>query len=121
MSANNNGFKDMADYLGRLSSINPEKVTLESLTEAANFYVEKLAPRVPRSLLKKEHARDHLVVKIEKNRVKVVFEDTAFYWRFPENGTANQKAQHFASGTYQQYKEDIENIMAKKLLNLLEG
>ncbi|EJV04389.1 HK97-gp10 family putative phage morphogenesis protein, partial [Enterococcus faecalis] len=53
--------------------------------------------------------------------VEVVFEDTAFYWRFAENGTVNQKAQHFASGTFEQYKSQIEMIMTKKIMNKMKG
>ena len=56
--------------------------------------------------------RDQLKVEVTNEGV-VVFEDTAFYWRFAENGTVNQKAQHFASGTFEQYKSQIEMIMTK--------
>ena len=35
--ANNNGFADMADYLGTLTQVDPAKLSLESLTDAANF------------------------------------------------------------------------------------
>lgn len=121
MPSNNNGFADMADILGELSRVDPVKVSLESLEEAANFYVEKMLPHIPKSLMKREHMRDHIKVLIEKDRVRVAFEDTAFYWRFPENGTTKQKAQHFASGTYEQNKNKIEDIMTQKIMDLWGG
>ncbi|MEQ7092079.1 HK97-gp10 family putative phage morphogenesis protein [Enterococcus gallinarum] len=121
MPSNNNGFADMADILGELSRVDPVKVSLESLEEAANFYVEKMLPRIPKSLMKRKHMRDHIKVLIEKDRVRVAFEDTAFYWRFPENGTTKQKAQHFASGTYEQNKNKIEDIMTQKIMDLWGG
>lgn len=52
---NNNGFADMADYLGKLSQVDATKLSIESLTAAANFYMEKLLPNIPKSLLKEAH------------------------------------------------------------------
>lgn len=121
MANNNNGFKDMADYLGKLSQVDIKKVSFESLEEAADFYVKKLLPNIPKSLMKKEHMADHVKVEISDDRVSVYFEDTSFYWRFAENGTVNQKAQHFASGTYETSKNEIEKIMTKKIIDLQEG
>ena len=115
-----NGFQDMSIKLGELAKV-PEKVTLESLEEAANFYVSKLLPRIPRSLSKKGHINEHVKVSVENEQVTVMFEDTAFYWRFPENGTKKQKAQHFASGTWEQNQKQIENIMTEKIIKAMEG
>ncbi|HAP3325120.1 TPA: HK97 gp10 family phage protein [Enterococcus faecalis] len=119
--ANNNGFADMADYLGTLVQVDPTKLSLESLTDAANFYREQLLPKIPKSLLKKKHMADQVKVIIEDDQVQVAFEDTAFYWRFAENGTVNQKAQHFASGTFEQNKDQIEKIMTQQILDLWKG
>lgn len=119
--ANNNGFADMADYLGTLVQVDPTKLSLESLTSAANFYREQLLPKIPKSLLKKKHMADQVKVIIEDDQVQVAFEGTAFYWRFAENGTKNQKAQHFASGTFEQNKDQIEKIMTQQILDLWEG
>ncbi|EHZ9207513.1 HK97 gp10 family phage protein [Enterococcus faecalis] len=115
-----NGFLDMADHLGTLTKVT-DKVATDSLEEAANFYVSKLIPRVPKSLLKKKHMRDQIKVEYTKEGIEVAFEDTAFYWRFAENGTTNQRAQHFASGTFEQYKNQIEKIMTKKIINKMKG
>ena len=119
--ADKNGFKDVADYLGKIMRADPQKVSIESLTNAANFYTEKLIPKIPKSLMKKEHMRDHVKVVVEEDQVKVVFDDTAFYWRFVENGTPNQRAQHFASGTFEQYREQIEKLMTEQIMKLQEG
>lgn len=118
---NNNGFVDMADYLGKLSQVDATKLSIESLTAAANFYMEKLLPNIPKSLLKKKHMVDQVKVNIKDDEVQVAFEDTAFYWRFAENGTVNQKAQHFASGTFEQNKDQIEKIMTQQILDLWKG
>lgn len=120
-SNNKNGFAEMADFLGNLSKVDPKKLSLDALEEAANFYLEKLLPRIPKSLLKKKHMREQIKVVVEDDRVKVQFEDTSFYWRFAENGTSKQRAQHFASGTYEQNKEKIEEIMTNKIIKKWEG
>lgn len=121
MPGNNNGFKDMADYLGTLAQVDPVKLSLESLEDAANFYTSKLIPMVPKSLLKKKHMADQVKVEVKEDKVTVFFEDTAFYWRFAENGTKNQRGQHFASGTFEQNKTEIEDLMVKKIIDLWEG
>lgn len=120
MSDSGNGFSDMADYFGNLSDV-VEEVAKDSLEEAANFYLKQLIPNIPRSLLAKKHMSDQIKVTIEKEKVVVHFDGAAFYWRFVENGTVNQKAQHFASGTYESNKTKIENILTTKLMKELEG
>lgn len=121
MPSNKNGFAEMSDILGELSRVDPVKVSLESLEEAANFYVDKMLPRIPKSLMKRKHMRDQIKVVVEKDIVRVAFEDTAYYWRFAENGTTNQRAQNFASGTYEQNKNKIEEIMTQKIMDLWGG
>ena len=118
---NNNGFQDMLDYTTRLTEVDPVKITLESLEDAASFFVNKLLPVIPKSLMKKKHMKDHIKIEVSDDKVTVYFEDTAFYWRFIENGTKNIKAEHFVEGTWQQNKSDIENIMTQKLLKKMEG
>lgn len=60
-----NGFLDMADHLGTLTKVT-DKVATDSLEEAANFYVSKLIPRVPKSLLKKSICVTKLRWNIQK-------------------------------------------------------
>ncbi len=111
----------MADYFSRLTKVDPEEITLESLEEAAEYFVEKLIPKIPKSLMKKQHMRDHLKIEVSEEKVTVFFEDTAFYWRFAENGTKHIKAVHFVESTWQQEKTKIEDIMTRKLLKKIEG
>ncbi|MCV2499597.1 HK97 gp10 family phage protein [Melissococcus plutonius] len=121
MPNDGNGFSDMADYLGNLSRVDAKKVSLESLEKAANFYIEKLIPNIPKSLFKKKHMLNQVHVLVGEDDVKVMFGETAFYWRFAENGTSKQRAQHFASGTYEKYKDEIEKIMTQKIKQVWEG
>ncbi|PZL74102.1 hypothetical protein CI088_07860 [Enterococcus plantarum] len=121
MPSNNNGFADMADHLGKISEVDPRKISLKSLEKAANFYTQQLIPKIPKSLLKKKHMADQVKVIVNDDRVKVMFNDTTFYWRFAENGTVNQRAQHFASGTYEQEKSTIEELMTQDILKLWRG
>lgn len=119
--ARKNGFEDMADYFGTLSKVNMKKVSQQSLEEAAEFYMKQLIPKIPESLKTGKHMKDQVIVTIEDDGVKVAFEDTAYYWRFVENGTTDQKAQLFASKTYQINREKIEALMVKKILEKWEG
>lgn len=115
-----NGFSDMADYLGTLSNIKKE-VSLNALEKAADFYLEKLKPNIPTSVLNKKHMNNQINVEVRNSEVVVIFDEEAFYWRFVENGTVNQKAQHFASGTYEQNKKQIERIMQEKIIRSWEN
>lgn len=117
----NNGFEEMAAYTSRLTKVNPEKVSKESILEAANFFLEKLIPVIPKSLRNKKHMRDHVKIEVEDDKVIIYFDETSYYWRFAENGTSKIQAVHFVESTWQQNKEMIENIMTQKLLKEMEG
>lgn len=119
MSSNENGFEDMANHFGKLAKVDPEKISIQSLESAAEYYVEKLMPAIPTSLFKKKHARDQVKVVMLDDEVKVVFENTAFYWRFLDKGTTRLKALNFKDGTWEQNKIKIEDIMTRKLIEEL--
>ena len=121
MSSNNNGFQDMLDYTTRLMRVDPVEICLESLIDAAEYFVKVLLPNVPKSLLTKKHMRDHLKVKVTNDKVTIYFEGTSFYWRFIENGTAKIRAEHFVEGTWQQNKKEVERIMTQKIIRSMEG
>jgi phage protein, HK97 gp10 family len=121
MSSNKNGFQEMAVYTSNLAKVDAEKISKESLIEAANFFVEKLLPNIPKSLMNKKHMKDHVKIEIDDDKVTVYFESTSFYWRFLENGTNKIEAKHFVEGTWQQQKTNIEDIMTQKLLKRLKG
>ncbi|MRI70549.1 hypothetical protein FDP56_08985 [Enterococcus casseliflavus] len=119
--ARKNGFEAQADFFGNLMKQDPTKITMKSLEEAAEFYLQMLIPNIPESLFDKEHAKDHVKVEIGKKNVQVAFENTAYYWRFPENGTVDQKAQRFASKTYKKHSDKIAEIMTRKIMNQWKG
>jgi len=119
--AKKSGFEAQADFFGNLMKADPTKITLKSLEEAASFYVTQLIPQIPKSLRTKEHMKDHVKVIVEDKQVKVMFEETAYYWRFPENGTNNQKAQRFASKTYKKNSDKIAEIMTRKFTEQMKG
>ncbi len=109
----NNGFQDFQKII---KNINVEKSqVLVAQKEAANFYMQKLRPNIPKSVMAKHHMAGDLSVKVDGDEVKVMIGD--WYWRFPENGTVHQRAQHFARNTLQSNEKQIEDIMVKKILN----
>ncbi|WP_261809551.1 HK97-gp10 family putative phage morphogenesis protein [Levilactobacillus humaensis] len=114
-----NGFEDLAEKLSNIHI--GETVAISALEEAADFYLEQLIPRIPESVLNKEHARDHIHVKVENNEVNVAFDDKGWYWIFPENGTIYQRATHYARGTFQQNRSRIEEIMTRKIMSKMKG
>lgn len=115
-----NGFEDMASHFGKLSQVDPKKISEESLQEAAEFYMSKLIPLIPVSKRNGKHAKNMASVVADDEGFKVVFEDDAFYWRFLDKGTTKIKALNFKEKTWQQNKGKIETIMTKKLLKELE-
>lgn len=117
-----NGFEDMANKLLKMSNINQE-VALESLQEAADYYLARAMPNIPQSLAGKDHMRHHVKVVLEDGMVKIVFDKTKYYWRFAENGTGGehgQRAQNFMRGAYEQNRAAIEKIMTQKILDKLK-
>lgn len=115
-----NGFEDMSNHFGKLSRVDPKKISEKSLQEAADFYVSKLIPLIPVSKRKGKHAKDMISVVTDDEGFKVIFEDDAFYWRFLDKGTTKIKALNFKDKTWQQNKGRIESIMTEKLLRELE-
>lgn len=116
----NNGFEDMSERFGKLAKVDMNETSLLSMKVAAEYYAARLRPKIPKSLMTKKHAKDQLVVVVEKDKVVVRFKDPAFYWRFVENGTVNHKAQPFARPTFEANKSEIERIMTRKILKELE-
>lgn len=126
MVANNNGFLDALEQINTLLDVN-EKVALDALEEAANYFVEKLRPRIPRSKKNKKHLQDALKVVVKKDMVQVVFEDWAFYWHLVEHGhrvgptRKKVKGRHFVRNTMTAEGKKIEEIMLSKIIKKMEG
>ncbi|EAG8700719.1 HK97 gp10 family phage protein [Listeria monocytogenes] len=116
---NHNGFDDMVKKFDKLSNVS-EKLTLDVLEEAAEFFVKVLKPNIPISLRNRRHLQESLKIKIEGDTVVVYFDDNSFYWRFVENGTSKQRAQNFVKSTYAQNKNKIEKIMLSKIVKKME-
>lgn len=115
---NNNGFEDALKQMKTLIDVN-ETVAMESLEEAANYFVETLRPLLLRSTIDKQHMADGLTLKIEKEKIVVYFEEHAFYWYMKENGHKAGKKRvrgtHTIKNTLDRESKRIENIMLTKI------
>lgn len=142
---NNNGFLDAMEDMKTLLQVD-ETVTLDVLEEAANYFVEKLKPRIPRTNRNKKHLRDMVKVYIENDKVIVGFEDDGWYWYLVEHGhltaTPGKRlkrrkdttriarrgrgkkrvaGQHFVQNTWDAEANKIEEIMIDKIIKKMEG
>ncbi|WP_341356645.1 HK97 gp10 family phage protein [Rossellomorea sp. y25] len=126
MSTNNNGFVDALREINTLIKVN-KAVELEVLEEAANYFVRKLRPRIPKSDHRGNHLRDALKVVVHDDYVSVEFEDWAFYWHLVEHGHKKAsgrgkiKGRHFVQNTFDDDGSKIADIMAGKILERMEG
>lgn len=104
-----NGFEEALDNLKTVANVN-QKVTMEALEEAANYFADQLKKEFPKSELQKDHAVDQIEVVVEKDVVKVIFgaDETGYYrgwyWFLVENGhrigKRKQKALGHAKGSH---------------------
>lgn len=123
---NNNGFADMLKHMKTLLNVN-QKVTLEVLEEAAEYFAKKLKPRIPVSNKNKWHLRDKLKVVVKKDMVQVVFEDVGWYWHLVEHGHKKRggrgrvKGRHFVRNTWNAESDKIEKILLDKIIKKMEG
>ena len=123
---NNNGFIEALERMNTLLQVDQE-VALDVLEDAANYFVEKLRPRIPRSKKNKKHLQDALKVVVKKDMVQVVFEDWAFYWHLVEHGhrvgptRKKVKGRHFVRNTMDAESEMISNLLTSKIIKKMEG
>lgn len=124
---NNNGFADALNEFNTLLKVNKE-VEKDVLEEAAQYFVERLKPRIKRSERNtNNHLQDSLKVVVKKDMVSVEFENDAFYWYMVEhghkkaNGKGRVKGQHFSQTTFDAEGENIADIMANKIIKKMEG
>lgn len=124
MASNNNGFADALKQTKTLLKVS-EKVVISVLEEAANYFVERLKPRIPVGHTKR--LRDGLAVKVKGDMVQVVFEGNTFYWHLVEhghkkrNGRGRVKGRHFVRNTWDTEGKKIEQIMLSKIIEKMEG
>lgn len=145
---NNNGFAEALKEINTLLKVN-KRVELDVLEEAANYFIEKLKPRIPISDKNKTHLRDSLKVVVKDDMVSVEFEDDAWYWYLAEHGhlvatsgksldrtgvatgrkrrarggTGKQrvKGAHFVQNTFDGEGDKIAEIMTNKIINKMGG
>jgi len=123
---NNNGFADALKEINKLLKVN-NKVTIDVLEQAANYFVEKLKPRIPVSNKSHKHLRDSLKVVVKDDMVQVVFEGNAWYWHLAEHGhragptRKKVKGKHFVQNTFNAESDKIAEIMANKIIKKMGG
>lgn len=121
---NNNGFADALKQMKTLLNVD-EKVTLSVLEEAAEYFAEKLKPKIPIGYTKR--LRDNLKVVVKNDMVQVIFEDVGWYWHLVEhghkkrNGRGRVKGRHFVRNTWNAESEKIEKIILEKIIEKMEG
>lgn len=132
--ANNNGFADAINQMNTLLDVN-KNVAMDTLEEAANYFVEQLRPNVPYGIGEK-HMRDELKVTVEDGMVQVSFSDEAWYWFQVENGHKAPKkkggkkgsgkgrptpGRFFVRNTFDANSERISQMMVDKIISKMEG
>jgi HK97 gp10 family phage protein len=126
MATNNNGFADALKEINTLIKVN-KRVELDILEEAAEYFVKKLRPRIPKSPQSGKHLRDALKVVVYDDHVSVVFENWAFYWHLVEhghkkaNGQGKIKGRHFVQNTFDADGDKIADIMANEIVKKMGG
>lgn len=120
----NNGFKDALKQMKTLVNVN-EKVTMDALEDAANYFVSKLEPALKKSNINKKHMADSLKVVIKKDKIIVIFKENAHYWYMVEKGHRTSKKRirgtHTIKKTIDAQSKKLEEIMLNKIIKKMEG
>lgn len=123
MASNNNGFADALKQMKTLLKIN-EKVTLDVLEDAAEYFAQRLRPRIP---VHRSNLKDNLKVVVKNDMVQVVFEGNTWYWHLVEHGhkkpygRGRVKGRHFVRNTWDAESKRIEQIMTDKIIQRMAG
>lgn len=145
MASNNNGFADMLKEMKTLLNVD-QKVSLDIMEEAANYFVEKLKPRIPLSNRNTRHLRDQLEVVVKDDMVQVTFGDDGWYWYLVEHGhlvatprnrlkrrknttriarsgkgKKRVKGLHFVQNTWDADGDKVADLIAEKIIKKMEG
>lgn len=122
---NNNGFADALERLRTIMNVDKE-VTLDALEAAANYFVQKLRPKIPISERNKKHMKDVLKIVVKGDMVQVIFEGNS-YWYLVEHGHKKSKGkgrvkgQHFVRNTLDAENDKLAEIMLGKIIKKMEG
>ena len=127
MAQNNNGFGDALKEINTLLKVN-KTVEKDVLEEAANYFADKLKPKINMSdKNKRTHLRNSLKVVVKNDKVSVEFADDARYWTLAEHGhrkagkRGRVKGLHFVQNTWDSDGDKIADIMADKIIKIMEG
>lgn len=127
MTNNRNGFADALNQLNTLMNVG-QRVPIEVLKEAAEYFVAKLRPRINLSDKNKQtHLRNSLKIVVKNDRVSVIFEGKTWYWHLAEHGhkkaggKGRVKGLHFVKNTIDAEKIEIEKIMLRLIVEQMEG
>lgn len=106
-----NGFEDFQKVLRKVQV--DDAIVVAAQREAAEFYVQKLLPNIPKSKRTKHMANDvHVTVTNGEVQVRIA----EWYWRFPEKGTIHQKATNYARNTLKNSSKQIAEMMQKRII-----
>lgn len=98
-----------------------DDITDEALEEAGEIVRGTIENEVPKSALKKEHAKAHIIVRKErKGKVSIEPEKDFYYLKFPEFGTSSIVAQHNFERSARRSKEEAMKAMQRVIKRRLE-
>lgn len=126
MASNKNGFAEALKEINTLAKVN-KRVELDVLEEAAEYFADRLRPRIPTSKMNGQHLRDQLEVVVNGDVVQIVFEGAGWYWHLAEhghkkaNGKGKVKGQHFVQNTWNADGDKVADMMANKIVKKMEG
>lgn len=126
MAKNNNGFAEAVKEVNTLLKVN-KKVEIDVLEEAADYFADKLRPRIPKSKRNGKHLRDQLKVVVKDDVVQVVFDGDGYYWYLVEhghkksNGRGKVKGRHFVQNTWDKEGDKVGDMMANKIIKKMGG
>ncbi|MGI6154436.1 MAG: hypothetical protein ACOYEB_00610 [Enterococcus lemanii] len=115
-----NGFEDALKNLKTVVNVN-QKVTLDIMTEAAEYFAEQLRNEFTRSKINKKHAADAIEVIVSKDVVQVVFGDDGWYWYLDEhghkkrNGRGRVRGNQVVRKTMEKESKKLEQMILNKL------
>lgn len=115
-----NGFETAVDNLKTVAKVD-QNVSIEALTEAAEYFANQLKRNFNRSTLNKEHAADQIKVVVKKDVVQVVFGEKGWYWYLVENGhkkvgsRGRVKGSHVVRTTVEKESKKLQEMILAKL------
>lgn len=115
-----NGFEDALKNLKIVVNVN-QKVTLDIMTKAAEYFAEQLRKEFTRSDINKKHAADDIKVVVSKNAAQVVFGDDGWYWYLDEhghkkrNGRGRVRGNQVVRKTMEKESKKLEQMILEKL------